>query len=188
MLLQLLVASAARLNIDLPYTVPWQVVDFPDSIENGNFCVKPHVDEELDMLKKRQHGLPDLLNVVAEEEKERLPREVGSCTVCYIPHIGHLVAMPIKQAVVEQGFDYKNIPGYQFVFENNGSMLYRNECTESLDDKLGDVVLDITRIEMRIQAQLTEQVLDARICLDKAIRWVSSFCASPVEKKYYHCI
>ena len=115
-------------------------------------------------------------------------REVGSCTVCYIPHIGHLVAMPIKQAVVEQGFDYKNIPGYQFVFENNGSMLYRNECTESLDDKLGDVVLDITRIEMRIQAQLTEQVLDARICLDKAIRWVSSFCASPVEKKYYHCI
>ena len=51
------------------------------------------------------------------------------------------------------------------MFENNGAN-YRNECTMSLDEKLADVVLDITRIETRIQAQLTEQVLDARICLD----------------------
>ena len=110
------------------------------------------------------------MNVVTEEEIARLPREVGTCTVCYIPHVGYLVAMPFKQVVAEQGFDYKNIPGYHFMFENNDVMHYRNECTESLDEKLGDVVLDITRIETRIQAQLTEQVLDARICLDKAIR------------------
>ena len=143
------------------------MVDFPASTENGSFCVKPCVDDKLDDLKRRQNGLPDLLNVVTEEEIARLPREVGTCTVCYIPHVGYLVAMPFKQAVAEQGFDYKNIPGYQFMFENNGAMHYRNECTESLDEKLGDVVLDITRIETRIQAQLTEQVLDARICLTR---------------------
>ena len=132
--------------------------------------MKPCVDNELDDYKRKQHGLPDLLNVVAEEERERLPREVGTCTVCYIPHVGYLVAMPFKQNLVEQGFDYENIPGYQFMFENNKVMHYRNECTESLDENLGDVVLDITRIETRIQAQLTEQVLDARTCLDEAIR------------------
>ena len=146
------------------------MVDFPASTENGSFCVKPCVNDKLDDLKRRQNGLPDLLNVVTEEEIPRLPREVGTCNVCYIPHVGYLVAMPFKQAVAEQGFDYKNIPGYQFMFENNDAMHYRNECTESLDEKLGDVVLDITRIETRIQAQLTEQVLNARICLDKAIR------------------
>ena len=146
------------------------MVDFPASIENGSFCVKSCVNEELDEYKRKQHGLPDLLNVVAEEEIERLPREVGTCTVCYIPHVGFLVAMPFKKALAEQGFDYKSIPGYQFIFENNGAMHYRSECTESLDEKLGDVVLDITRIEMRIQAQLTEEVLDSRTCLDKAIR------------------
>jgi len=147
-----------------------QVVDFPASTESGSFCVKPCVDDELDDCKRRQHGLPDLLNVVAEEEISRLPREVGTCTVCYIPHVGYLVAMPIKKTAEELGFDYKNIPGYKFMFENNGAMHYRNDCTESLDEKLGDVVLDITEIETRIQAQLTEQVLDARTCLDKAIR------------------
>ena len=132
--------------------------------------MKPCVDDNLDDFKRRQHGLPDLLNVVAEEEIARLPREVGTCTVCYIPHVGYLMAMPFKQTVVEQGFDYKNIPGYKFMFENKGAMHYRNECTESLDDKLGDVALDITRIETEIQAKLTEQVMDARTCLDKAIK------------------
>ena len=140
--------------------------------------MKPCVDDELDDCKRRQHGLPDLLNVVAEEEIARLPREVGTCTVCYIPHVGYLVAMPIKKTAEELGFDYKNIPGYKFMFENNGAMHYRNDCTESLDEKLGDVVLDITEIETRIQAQLTEQVLDARTCLDKAIRRVLMICFS----------
>ena len=139
-------------------------------MENGSFCVKPCVDDDLDNFKRRQHGLPDLLTVVADEEITRLPREVGGCNVCYIPHVGYLVAIPFKQAVAEQGFDYKNIPGYTFMFENNGSMHYRSECTESLDEKLGDVALDITQIETQIQAQLTEQVMDARTCLDKAIK------------------
>ena len=85
------------------------MVDFPASTENGSFCVKPCVDE-LDDLKRRQNGLPDLLNVVTEEEIARLPREVGTCTVCYIPHVGYLVAMPFKQVVAEEGLNYKNIP------------------------------------------------------------------------------
>ena len=97
---------------------PRQVVDFPASLEKGSFCAKPCVSVELDELRRRLHGLPDLLQVVAEEEKERLPKEVGACVVSYIPHVGYLVAMPIKRALQEQGFDYHNIPGYHFMFEN----------------------------------------------------------------------
>ena len=36
--------------------------------------MKPCVDDKLDDLKRRQNGLPDLLNVVMEEEIARLPR------------------------------------------------------------------------------------------------------------------
>ena len=149
-----------------------QVVDFPASLEKGSFSVKSCVSVELDELRRRLHGLPDLLQVVAEEEKERLPKEVGACVVSYIPHVGYLVAMPIKRALQEQGFDYHNIPGYHFMFENNGAAHYKNECTDSLDEKLGDVVLDITRTEMAIMAQVSNEVLQAGTCLDKAIRRV----------------
>jgi len=147
-----------------------QVVDFPASLEKGSFCAKACVSVELDELRRRLNGLPDLLQVVAEEEKERLPKEVGACVVSYIPHVGYLVAMPIKRALQEQGFDYHNIPGYHFMFENNGAAHYKNECTDSLDEKLGDVVLDITRTEMAIMAQVSNEVLQAGTCLDKAIR------------------
>ena len=152
-----------------------QVVDFPASLEKGSFCAKSCVSEELDELRRKLNGLPDLLQVVAEEEKERLPKEVGACVVSYIPHVGYLVAMPIKRALQEQGFDYHNIPGYHFMFENNGAAHYKNECTDSLDEKLGDVVLDITRTEMAIMAQVSNEVLQAGTCLDKAIRRVFYF-------------
>lgn len=151
------------------------MVDFPASLEKGSFCAKACVSEELDELRRKLNGLPDLLQVVAEEEKERLPKEVGACVVSYIPHVGYLVAMPIKRALQEQGFDYHNIPGYHFMFENNGAAHYKNECTDSLDEKLGDVVLDITRTEMAIMAQVSNEVLQAGTCLDKAIRRVFYF-------------
>ena len=160
--------NAARSSISFSR----QVVDFPASLENGSFCAKACVSGELDELRRKLNGLPDLLQVVAEEEKERLPKEVGACVVSYIPHVGYLVAMPIKRALQEQGFDYHNIPGYHFMFENNGAAHYKNECTDSLDEKLGDVVLDITRTEMAIMAQVSNEVLQAGTCLDKAIRRV----------------
>ena len=93
------------------------MVDFPTSLEKGSFCAKSCVSVELDELRRRLNGLPDLLQVVAEEEKERLPKEVGACVVSYIPHVGYLVAMPIKRALQEQGFDYHNIPGQLHVRE-----------------------------------------------------------------------
>ena len=69
------------------------MVDFPASLEKGSFSVKSSVSVELDELRRRLHGLPDLLQVVAEEEKERLPKDVGACVVSYIPHVGYLVGL-----------------------------------------------------------------------------------------------
>ena len=69
------------------------MVDFPASLEKGSFCAKSCVSVELDELRRRLHGLPDLLQVVAEEEKERLPKEVGACVVSYIPHVGYPIQL-----------------------------------------------------------------------------------------------
>ena len=146
-----------------------RVIDFQASSESGSLVVRAGVDQELDDKRRQHNGLPDLLQAVAEEEGRRLPPLVKACTVCYIPHVGFLVAMPYKKALEDQGLDFQNIPDFEFQFESNGAMHYRNNCTRSLDHKLGDVMLDITRLEMRVTSQLTELVLDRRASLDRAV-------------------
>jgi DNA mismatch repair protein MSH5 len=61
-----------------------KVVDFEESSVQQRFCVKSHVDEELDKLKELYNGLPDLLTRVAHEELEKLPG-IAECNVTYLP-------------------------------------------------------------------------------------------------------
>ena len=147
-----------------------QVVDFPAGKESGQVVVRGGVDAELDEKRRDHHGLPDLLNLVAAEEAKNLPAAVAACTCTYIPHVGFLVVLPHKPRLEEAGLDYRNIPNFEFMFESTGEMYYRNATSKSLDARLGDVMLEITRVEMRILSQLTDRVLDARADLDRAVR------------------
>ena len=65
--------------------------------------MKPCVDDKLDDFKRRQNGLPDLLNVVTEEEIARLPREVGTTSwleqdICLTADTGEVVSCSRKMA------------------------------------------------------------------------------------------
>ena len=111
-----------------------------------------------------------MLDLVAAEEAKNLPEMVTACVFNYIPHVGFLVVLPHKPRLEEAGLDYRNLPDYEFMFESTGQMYYRNATSKSLDARLGDVMLEITRVEMRIFSQLTDRVLDARADLDRAVR------------------
>merc|ERR1719334_615211 len=95
-----------------------QVIDFPASKECGSFCIKAGVDKELDDKKLQHAGLPDLLSAVAEEEAKNLPPGGKACTVCYIPHVGFLIAMPCKKTSEKTGESDQNIPNFEFIFES----------------------------------------------------------------------
>ena len=146
-----------------------QVIDFQASLATGNLSVKPGVDQELDEKRRLHNALPDLLNVVAQEESKNLPPYMKVCTVCYLPQVGYLIAIPYKKELEDQGVDFRNIPSFEFVFESNGAMHYRNRRTLALDQTMGDVVLDITRVEMGILSRLTEAVLRNRNSMEEAV-------------------
>jgi len=146
-----------------------QVIDFQASLASGNLSVKPGVDQELDEKRRLHNALPDLLNVVAQEESKNLPPYMKVCTVCYLPQVGYLIAIPYKKELEDQGVDFRSIPGFEFVFESNGAMHYRNRRTLALDQTMGDVVLDITKVEMGILSRLTEAVLRNRNSMEEAV-------------------
>ena len=150
-----------------------QVVDFKESATDGVLRVKPGVNEKLDEKRRLLNGLPDILNRVVVEEKEHLPAHFKACTICYLPHIGYLIAVPSNKALLESGVDYKNVDGLEFVFESNNTLHYRNTRTRGLDVNIGDVVLDITKLETQIISRLTEAILRNRVSLEKIV----SYCA-----------
>ena len=91
------------------------------------------------------------------------------CTVSYLSQAGDLVAIPFKKELEDQDEDFRIIPGFEFVFESNGAMHYRNRRTLALDQTMGDVVLDITRVEMGILTRLTEADLRNRSSMEEAV-------------------
>ena len=106
--------------------------------------------------RRLHNALLDLLNKVAHEETKNLPHYMKVCTVSYLSQAGDLVAIPFKKELEDQDEDFRIIPGFEFVFESNGAMYYRNRRTLASDQTMGEVVLDITRVEMGILTRLTE--------------------------------
>ena len=145
-----------------------KMIDFKKSQADGTLRVNPGVDEKLDEKRRLLNGLPDLLSKVVLEETERLPEYLNVCTICYLPHVGYLIAVPSSKQLTEN-LDYKNIPGLEFVFESNNTIHFRNNRTRLLDTNVGDVVLDITKLETKIITRISEALLRERNSLEKIV-------------------
>ncbi|CAG8455855.1 185_t:CDS:10, partial [Acaulospora colombiana] len=82
------------------------VIDFDESVKENRIVVKPHVDEELDHMKRTYDGLDDFLSEVAREISTIIPSEFASTlNVIYFPQLGYLITVPLKpEWTVEQDF------------------------------------------------------------------------------------
>ena len=145
-----------------------QLIDFKNSPGEGTPKVNPGVDAELDEKRRDLHGLPDLLTKVVLEESPKMPEFVNIFTIEYLPHHGFLVAVPSSQQLKEK-VDFKNLPGLEFVFESNNTIHFRNARTRLLHTTVGDIYLDITKLETQIINNLSEAVLKKRDSLEKIV-------------------
>ncbi|XP_066950596.1 mutS protein homolog 5-like [Macrobrachium rosenbergii] len=98
-----------------------RILDIEQSEREARFVVRPGVDTELDEKKRRFSGLGELMQRVAEIELARLPQEVESCSIIYLPHVGYLLAFPPSPELNEilPARDY-NLPGLEFMFPDSG--------------------------------------------------------------------
>ena len=145
------------------------IIDWPASQKDGTLRVKAGVDDHLDEIRRFHRGLPDMLRLVAEEEVCNVPSFVEDISVIYLPHIGFLICLPYDDLLERKGVDYRHLEDLDFMFENDDMMYYRNDRTRQLDEELGDVVVEIIKIETAISLRLAESILKNRMQLEQVV-------------------
>ncbi|KAJ3149151.1 MutS protein msh5 [Geranomyces variabilis] len=137
------------------------MVDFDSSLSEARFVVKPHVDDELDEMKRTYHGLDDLLSQVAHEISATMSREFAtSLNVIYFPQLGYLITVPLREGMTEQkDFD---IEGLIFQFCTSNTVYYKSDRMFELDETIGDIHSIIVDREIELMQRLQETILAYR--------------------------
>ncbi|TPX68056.1 hypothetical protein SpCBS45565_g03372 [Spizellomyces sp. 'palustris'] len=149
-----------------------KAVDFDASVNEGRVVVKPHVDDELDELKRTYHGLDDLLSHVAHDISNTIPKEFStSLNVIYFPQLGYLITIPLKEGMTERE-DFV-IEGLSFQFCTANAVYYKSDRMFELDESIGDIHSMIVDREIEIIQRLQETVLGYRATLIQ----VANVCA-----------
>ncbi|CAG8445606.1 11405_t:CDS:10, partial [Scutellospora calospora] len=135
------------------------VIDFDESVKESRIVVKPHVDEELDHMKRTYDGLDDFLFEVAREISTSIPTEFASTlNVIYFPQLGYLVTVPLKPEWRDEE-DFK-IDGLYYQFSTATTVYYKNDRMRELDEYLGDIHGLIVDREIEIMQKLQDRVLE----------------------------
>ncbi|RIB15967.1 muts domain V-domain-containing protein [Gigaspora rosea] len=135
------------------------VIDFDESVKEGRIVVKPHVDEELDHMKRTYDGLDDFLFEVAREISTSIPTEFASTlNVIYFPQLGYLVTVPLKSEWRDEE-DFK-IDGLYYQFSTATTVYYKNDRMRELDEYLGDIHGLIVDREIEIVQKLQDRILE----------------------------
>ncbi|KAJ3163330.1 MutS protein msh5 [Geranomyces variabilis] len=137
------------------------MVDFDSSLSEARLVVKPHVDDELDEMKRTYHGLDDLLSQVAHDISATMSREFAtSLNVIYFPQLGYLITVPLRVGMTEQkDFD---IEGLIFQFCTSNTVYYKSDRMFELDETIGDIHSIIVDREIELMQRLQETILAYR--------------------------
>lgn len=150
-------------------TMVEQTVDFEESILQHRTCVRPHIDEELDAQKRFYDGVSDLLSQVAQEITKRIPGTGRTeLSVIYYPQIGFLVAMPIDPVNGSASLEGNEEDHWERMFSTEALMYYKNDQMREMDERFGDLYVDICDREIELVQELAERVLQREELLAKA--------------------
>ncbi|CAG8440083.1 18808_t:CDS:10 [Acaulospora morrowiae] len=135
------------------------VIDFDESVKENRIVIKPHVDEELDHMKRTYDGLDDFLSEVAREISAIIPTEFASTlNVIYFPQLGYLITVPLKpEWKVEKDFQ---IDGLYYQFSTATTVYYKNDRMRELDEYLGDIHGLIVDREIEMVQKLQDRALE----------------------------
>ncbi|RHZ76807.1 hypothetical protein Glove_192g13 [Diversispora epigaea] len=135
------------------------VIDFDESVKENRIVIKPHIDEELDHMKRTYDGLDDFLSEVAREISTTIPTEFASTlNVIYFPQLGYLITVPLKPEWKEEQ-DFQ-INGLYYQFSTATIVYYKNDKMRELDEYLGDIHGLIVDREIETVQKLQDRTLE----------------------------
>ncbi|XP_017784719.1 PREDICTED: mutS protein homolog 5-like [Nicrophorus vespilloides] len=136
----------------------YSTLDFKlQASKNNRPAIKAGLDVDLDEKKMIKEDIFKRVTVAANIVVDQLPAFLKECVVCFIPDMGHVVA--VKKW--DQNCDPRSMHefGFQYMFELNDNYHYKNALCQELDKQLGNVITDILEHEHRIIERLADFVL-----------------------------
>lgn len=118
-------------------------IDFDQSREARRICVLPHVDPQLDELKRNYDGLESFLNEVAAHLVAEIPEwahpYVKNCI--FYPQIGFLTVVSLDPETGRGKYEGEVHDGdtWESMFVTNGDIYYKNRRMRELDTQYGDL-------------------------------------------------
>lgn len=118
-------------------------IDFHQSKEARRICVLPHVDLELNALKRNYDGLEDFLNEVAAHLITEIPEwarpYVKNCI--FYPQIGFLTVVSLDPETGHGKYEGEGFDGdaWESMFVTDGDIYYKNQRMRELDTQYGDL-------------------------------------------------
>ncbi|KAH9515439.1 MutS protein msh5 [Bulinus truncatus] len=142
-----------------------KTIDFPESKMHKRLVVLPNVDDELDDKKRTYNGLSDLLNKMSYEELKSLRVDIEKCCVSYLPQVGFLLVIEMPEGKTEN--DDHTIEGLEFKFCSDNLVFYKTPKMTELDNILGDALVSIIDMEIKIIYNLQLIILEqTQVILD----------------------
>ncbi|KAH0562249.1 hypothetical protein GP486_003054 [Trichoglossum hirsutum] len=138
-------------------------IDFEESAVQRRAVVKPHIDAELDDMKRTYDGMDDFLSVVARNIAAKIPEEIRlSLNVIYFPQIGYLIVIPFDPETrrpiyngPQGGEDH-----WEQMFTTGARVYFKNAEMHMMDEQLGDAYGMICDKEIEIIHDLAQRVLE----------------------------
>ncbi|EGO23820.1 hypothetical protein SERLADRAFT_450137 [Serpula lacrymans var. lacrymans S7.9] len=141
-----------------------ETIDWEESAQVGQVCVRPHIDEELDQRKHVYNGIDTILSKVAEQISQTTPAEyASSLNVVYFPQLGFLLCVPMQELWQTEGI--KVLDGWSFqvshcTYPTSRSYVYfKSQEMRDMDTHIGDIHPSIVDRELEIVQALQEEVL-----------------------------
>ena len=142
----------------------WNLKTCLDLSESESVRINEGISEKLDYLRKTHSQLDGFLAELSEKETQKLPNhKFSKLSIVHFSQIGYLVQVRYPSTSKLESIDLKDFEevNYDFQFNTEDSLYFKNPTTLKLDSKFSDLKSLISDMENEIKRNLENQVIEA---------------------------
>ena len=150
-------------------------IDFEQSRIDGCIQIQTGVSKDLDKLRQKYLKIPGVLHTMAEMELNNFSDFITECQVVYLRRIGYLLfIVKANNWKVEKSSDgVYELPGAFFIAESPETIYFKTPLTTKLDEEYGDVLEDISDLQVEILCDIQNTLSQYSIVLQSVSKLTS---------------
>ena len=150
-------------------------IDFEQSSIDGCIQIQTGVSKDLDKLRQKYLKIPGVLHTMAEVELNYFSDYITECQVVYLRRIGYLLfIVKANNLNVKKSSDgVYELPNAFFIAESPETIYFKTPLTTKLDEEYGDVLEDISDLQVEILCDIQNTLSQYCIVLQSVSKLTS---------------